>query len=111
MREFRTGCNLLLLALPLAAAESCNYTLDVSSDGSDYHNGGGHAWVIDGEWNGYFHCNWGWAGAADGFYAKHNYFPISSRAYYEQNVDPGTIASSLSSKDYDWNFRMITYSY
>lgn len=80
-------------------------------DGSDYHNGGGHAWVIDGEWNGYFHCNWGWAGKWDGFYAKHNYFPINSRAYYEQDVDPGTTDSSVSSKDYDWNFRMITYSY
>lgn len=80
-------------------------------DGSDYHNGGGHAWVIDGEWNGYFHCNWGWAGAADGFYAKHNYFPISSRAYYEQNVDPGTTITDASTTDYDWNFRMITYSY
>ena len=80
-------------------------------DGSDHHNGGGHAWVVDGEWNGYFHCNWGWAGKWDGFYAKHNYFPINSRAYYEQDVDPGTTDSSVSSKDYDWNFRMITYSY
>ena len=37
--------------------------------------------------------------------------PINSRAYYEQEVDPGTTDSSVSSKDYDWNFRMITYSY
>lgn len=80
-------------------------------DGSDYHNGGGHAWVIDGEWNGYFHCNWGWGGAADGFYAKHNYFPISSRAYYEQGTDPGTSISDASTTNYDWNFRIVTYSY
>ncbi len=80
-------------------------------DGSDFHNGGGHAWVIDGEWNGFFHCNWGWGGKWDGFYAKHNYFPINSRAYYEQYIDPGTTDPSLSGKDYDWNFRMITYSY
>ena len=80
-------------------------------DGSDFHNGGGHAWIIDGEWNGYFHCNWGWGGAADGFYAKHNYFPISSRAYYEQSVDSGATIVDASTTDYDWNFRMITYSF
>lgn len=93
------------------ASTMLSHSRPVYLDGSDYHNGGGHAWVIDGEWNGYFHCNWGWAGAADGFYAKHNYFPISSRAYYEQNVDPGTTISDASTTDYDWNFRMITYSY
>lgn len=93
------------------ASTMLSHSRPVYLDGSDYHNGGGHAWVIDGEWNGYFHCNWGWAGAADGFYAKHNYFPISSRAYYEQNVDPGTTITDASTTDYDWNFRMITYSY
>ena len=80
-------------------------------DGSDFHNGGGHAWVIDGEWNGYFHCNWGWSGKWDGFYAKHNYFPISSRAYVENGIDPNTTDSDLGSGNYDWNFRIVIYSY
>lgn len=28
----------------------------------------GHAWVCDGYENGYFHMNWGWDGACNGFY-------------------------------------------
>ncbi len=37
-------------------------TLDGSSSG--------HAWVIDGyDENGYFHCNWGWAGDGNGYFA------------------------------------------
>lgn len=29
---------------------------------------GGHSFIIDGYENGYFHVNWGWDGAADGYY-------------------------------------------
>ncbi len=37
-------------------------TLDGSSSG--------HAWVVDGyDENGYFHCNWGWAGDGNGYFA------------------------------------------
>lgn len=78
-------------------------------DGSDYHNGGGHAWVIDGEWNGHFHCNWGWNGDWDGYYAKHNYFPISGRACRDSK-DSGDTDSSVAHHDFDWNFRLITYN-
>ena len=82
--------------------------LPIYIDGSDYHHGGGHAWVLDGDWNGYFHCNWGWNGKWDGFYAKHNYFPVDAREYtaYE---DPGTTDPVLAQKDYDWDFSIITY--
>lgn len=82
--------------------------LPIYIDGSDYHHGGGHAWVLDGDWNGYFHCNWGWNGQWDGFYAKHNYFPVDAREYtaYE---DPGTTNASVANKDYDWDFSIITY--
>ncbi len=91
------------------ASEMLRKGLPVYLNGSDYHNGGGHAWVIDGEWNGHFHCNWGWNGKWDGYYAKHNYFPISSRAYLD-NTDPGTTSDDRKNDNYDWNFRLITYS-
>lgn len=76
-------------------------------DALDFHHGGGHAWVIDGEWNGYFHCNWGWDGAWDGYYAKHNYFPVDYREYID-STDPDT--SFSTNRDYDWDFSIITYS-
>lgn len=82
--------------------------LPIYIDGSDYHHGGGHAWVLDGDWNGYFHCNWGWYGIWDGFYAKHNYFPVDAREYVAAE-DPGTTSDDVAKKDYDWNFSIITY--
>lgn len=82
--------------------------LPIYIDGSDYHHGGGHAWVLDGDWNGYFHCNWGWNGVWDGFYAKHNYFPVDAREYVAAE-DPGTTSDSVAKKDYDWDFSIITY--
>lgn len=91
------------------ASEMLRKGLPVYLDGSDWSNGGGHAWVIDGEWNGHFHCNWGWNGKWDGYYAKHNYFPIKNRAYIDSS-DPDTMDNSLKDKNYDWNFRLITYS-
>lgn len=78
-------------------------------DGSDSGRGKGHAWVLDGEWGNYFHCNWGWRGLWDGYYAKHNYFPVVYREGYD-STDPGTKETN-SDKDYDWNFRMVTYAF
>ncbi|MBP5488608.1 MAG: C10 family peptidase [Bacteroidales bacterium] len=75
--------------------------------GFDSHNGGGHTWVIDGEYNGYYHCNWGWYGAWDGYFAKHNWFKLSYRNSLDSKDSGGT--NSLN-KDYDWNFRLVTYS-
>ena len=91
------------------ASKMLSRGLPVYLDGSDYHHGGGHAWVIDGEWNGYFHCNWGWHGIADGYFAKHNYFPLKSRRYVD-TVDPDVNVSANDNTCFDWNFRMITYS-
>lgn len=82
--------------------------LPIYIDGSDYHHGGGHAWVLDGDWNGYFHCNWGWNGKWDGFYAKHNYFPVDAREYVAAE-EPGTTSDGVAKKDYDWDFSIITY--
>ena len=83
--------------------------LPVYISGFDFHNGGGHAWVIDGEWNGHFHCNWGWNGLWDGYFTKHNYFDFQYRRGYD-SIDPGTTNSSMIGRSYDWNFRVITYS-
>lgn len=79
-------------------------------DGSDFQHGTGHAWVLDGEWGNYFHCNWGWNGDWDGYYAKHNYFPVSYREGCD-STDPGTTNESVENQDYDWNFRMVTYAF
>ena len=41
-------------------------------------SGGGHAFVCDGyDSNNYFHFNWGWSGANDGFYSLSNLVPGS----------------------------------
>lgn len=86
-----------------------NNGLPVYIDGVDWHHGkAGHAWVLDGDWNGYFHCNWGWYGAWDGYYAKHNYFPVNYREYIDVK-DPGT-TNSIDERCYDWGFNIITYS-
>lgn len=87
-------------------------SLPVYLDASDHKRNTGHAWVVDGEWNGYFHCNWGWGGEWNGFYAKHNYFPISSRSYLDSKDDENDTPddSSFKNLDFDWNFRLVTYS-
>ena len=33
-----------------------------------YSDDAGHAWNIDGYQDGYFHCNWGWGGSANGYF-------------------------------------------
>ena len=91
------------------ASSMINNGLPVYIDGVDWHHGkAGHAWVLDGDWNGYFHCNWGWYGAWDGYYAKHNYFPVNYREYIDVK-DPGT-TNSIDERCYDWGFNIITYS-
>lgn len=83
--------------------------LPVIMAAKDFHNGGAHIWVIDGEWNGHFHCNWGWNGTWDGYYSKHNYFDFQYRRGYD-STDPGTTESKMANRSYDWWFRVITYS-
>lgn len=69
----------------------------------------GHAWVIDGEWNGYFHCNWGWSGKWDGYYSKDNCFVVGNRVTIDKK-DPWTEEQNFRNNKYDWNFRMVTYT-
>ncbi|MDO5017097.1 MAG: C10 family peptidase [Porphyromonas sp.] len=40
-------------------------------------NGGGHSFVCDGYYNGYFHINWGWGGMSDGYFLLHALDPNS----------------------------------
>ncbi len=62
-----------------------------------YHgfgNGGGHAFVCDGYQNSdYFHFNWGWGGAANGYFYLDNLNPAGSNFTYGQgaiiNIYPG----------------------
>ena len=41
----------------------------------------GHAWVIDGYNGNYFHCNWGWYGAYDGYYLSTGFVPYTGADY------------------------------
>jgi hypothetical protein len=60
---------------------------------------GGHAWVIDGQYfniaqeKTYFHCNFGWAGRADGFYLS-DAFDTTAGPVYIIDDDPGNTGSS-----------------
>lgn len=93
------------------ASNMLTHNRPVYLDGSDSsHNNSGHAWVIDGEWSTYFHCNMGWNGDWDGYYSKNNYFPITTRTY-QDSIDSGTENASLAGYAFNWNFRLVTYSY
>lgn len=70
----------------------------------------GHAWVVDGEWGNYFHCNWGWRGLWDGYYVKDNFFDLSSdpNDIIFDDTDPGTVGSTADK--FNWCFREVLYS-
>ena len=70
----------------------------------------GHAWVVDGEWGNYFHCNWGWRGLWDGYYVKDNFFDLSSdpNDIIFDDTDPGTVGSTADK--FNWCFREDLYS-
>lgn len=65
----------------------------------------GHAWVIDGFAMTYYHINWGWHGASDGYYNQ-CVFNTDERQFVA-SIDPGTTASPSS--QYTWFFEVITY--
>lgn len=65
----------------------------------------GHAWVIDGFQINYYHINWGWGGAADGYYNS-GVFNTDNRAFYT-SLDPGSTASD--SHNYTSYYHIITY--
>ena len=73
----------------------------------------GHAWVLDGYYYdadaSLFHINWGWYGAADGYYAC-GLFDTSLRADTDDEIDENTKDSKPNEDhNYTWCFRMITY--
>ena len=70
----------------------------------------GHAWVLDGVWGNYFHVNWGWVGAWDGYYTK-GVFDTANRADYDSTLDAGThLLETKKPHNYTWLFNMLTYS-
>lgn len=70
----------------------------------------GHAWVVDGEWGDYFHCNWGWRGLWDGYYVKDNFFELSNNPsdIIFDDTDPGTVGSTADK--FNWCFREVLYT-
>ncbi len=59
---------------------------------SGVNNEGGHAFVLDGYRDGYFHINWGWGGVSDGYFLVDALDPMSqglggTSAGYNQNQE------------------------
>ncbi|MCM1177213.1 MAG: C10 family peptidase [Clostridium sp.] len=79
-------------------------------DGCRHLSSKGHAWVLDGEWGNYYHINWGWNGSWDGYYAKHNYFTVGNRDSQDVKDTLATDSDQVKSHNYDWTFRMVTYT-
>ncbi len=71
-----------------------------------YGNGQGHAWVLDGLKENYYHINWGWYGMSDGYYSK-GIFKTSQRNS-KDSVD--TQNADASYHNFYKNFRMVTYA-
>jgi hypothetical protein len=70
----------------------------------------GHAWVLDGEWDPYYHINWGWNGALDGYFPK-GLMDTTQRQLADDIIDSHT--QNIPSGAYywfSWNYRMVTYS-
>lgn len=79
----------------------------------------GHAWVLDGYFhkvNGdvslrgeFFHINWGWHGAMDGYYAC-GVFSTTARVMTSEGIDAYTASLTIPDpQNYVWTYRMITY--
>ena len=71
--------------------------------GSDQSRGG-HAFVIDGWYDGMFHINWGWAGTGNGYFALDAFnveeYSFNSHQTMLTNVYPG-MSGFLPEEDYD----------
>lgn len=74
-----------------------------------------HAWVIDGmirlrkgsDNRDLFHCNWGWGGECNGYYASRA-FKSSKQIYVDSTYGDGYVPSGKSF-NYNTVFRIITY--
>lgn len=82
----------------------------VFMNGGNSSDFSGHAWVVDGEWGNYFHCNWGWQGLWDGYYVKDNFFELSNNPsdIIFDDTDPGTVGSTADK--FNWCFREVLYT-
>ena len=49
--------------------------------GGEKAGGGGHAFVLDGYRDGYFHINWGWTGSYDGYFLLSDLSPNGTSTY------------------------------
>ncbi|MBQ7575890.1 MAG: C10 family peptidase [Bacteroidales bacterium] len=76
----------------------------------------GHAWIVDGiqqsyKSNGsvatYLHCNWGYWGVSNGYYASKVFSPRTGPEYQDVNID--NTASERAEHNYNCYYRTLTY--
>ena len=76
----------------------------------------GHAWIVDGiqqsyNSNGsiatYLHCNWGYWGVSNGYYASKVFSPRTGPEYQDNNID--NTASERAEHNYNCYYRTLTY--
>ena len=85
----------------------------------------GHAWVIDGYRyqekvvpesgsvtgnRTLLHCNWGWGGYANGYYAYKIFKPKNGAYEYEDDWEEENYGNTTEPYNFKWHFRIITYS-
>ena len=84
----------------------------------------GHGWVIDGYRyqervvpesgsvtgnRTLLHCNWGWDGTANGYYAYKIFNPKLGALEYEDDWEEDVLGERTEPHHYKWHFRIITY--
>ncbi|HRY33501.1 MAG TPA: C10 family peptidase [Bacteroidales bacterium] len=64
--------------------------------------GAGHAWVVDGyQGTDYFHMNWGWSGASDGYFTLNNLNPSAGGSNF--NSDHGAIVDIYPGNNFPYH--------
>ena len=69
----------------------------------------GHAWVIDGIFNHYYHINWGWRGQSDGYY-KIGIFNTEERKFIDKEYDSGASVNEDDQSNFNCLYKVVTYS-
>ena len=69
----------------------------------------GHAWVIDGIFNHYYHINWGWNGKSDGYY-KIGIFNTEERKFIDKEYDSGASVNEDDQSNFNCLYKVVTYS-
>lgn len=74
---------------------------------------GGHAFVLDGYYDGRYHINWGWGGTGDGYFMLGAFnvrgYTFTSQQEMLHNVHPST--TSPAQADYDFAMGKVYYKY